>query len=688
MFLRHLLLFFAFVFLLSCVFAVCGNSVVETGEACDDGNTRIHDGCDASCQVETNFKGDVIWDCSTPGEPCSWIPPIGIPKVPFGIEESHWMYASLVGGGRYFMGPDGPYTYFVDNSPGAGCSNSGNVYGSEARPRCDFPSYSTLLPGDVVYVNGGTYGSGSFKHVNGAVGTAAQPIFIRGNPDNKPKITWKWIPDGGTKYVIFENLDMDGTVNGIGYAAFQFGDSKDVEHGGLGGCDHVVLRYSELHHNAATNVRAGTGSEYIVVFGVSIHDNGGSLYRIDDWDAEAVVVGGHVSNFWILDSTMYNNTGSCIQLNPGSFELLETLNHIYIGRNHNYQCRQAGVAMKQSIDIVISQNLLHDMISTNQIPDHKWTSLSKGVGFQYGPKRVWILFNDIYNCELGVNSGSSNAGTGEYIYLIGNKIHDLHAYGAFDPNNAWSYAGATLVGIDDKGFVVGNTIYNTTAGVNYPGSGGLVISNNIIFNLSEPEGKHIFLDTPAAAAASSMSHNLIYQNGLPARIGWGHGTQVKDLSEVPCTGCMNANPLLDSLLKPQPESPAINNGILDNAYQAFWNQYHADYAALGSEEQANINFDFDGNPRDSQPDIGAFEFQGPLVCGGVECNFGEICCNGQCTVPVCTLASGCGLGEVCVSPNSCSAVCEELECSEGAIASACYCGGSLHSSGYCCSNVW
>lgn len=31
---------------------VCGNTVIEEGEECDDGNTRAGDGCDASCRVE------------------------------------------------------------------------------------------------------------------------------------------------------------------------------------------------------------------------------------------------------------------------------------------------------------------------------------------------------------------------------------------------------------------------------------------------------------------------------------------------------------------------------------------------------------------------------------------------------------------------------------------------------------
>lgn len=40
--------------------AVCGNGVVEDGEACDDGNTQPGDGCDASCQIDDNL--------ATPGD--------------------------------------------------------------------------------------------------------------------------------------------------------------------------------------------------------------------------------------------------------------------------------------------------------------------------------------------------------------------------------------------------------------------------------------------------------------------------------------------------------------------------------------------------------------------------------------------------------------------------------------------
>ena len=44
-----------------CIATVCGNSTVEPGEDCDDGNTTSGDGCDATCQ----FEVPMAWTCNT-----------------------------------------------------------------------------------------------------------------------------------------------------------------------------------------------------------------------------------------------------------------------------------------------------------------------------------------------------------------------------------------------------------------------------------------------------------------------------------------------------------------------------------------------------------------------------------------------------------------------------------------------
>ena len=44
--------------------ARCGNSELDDGEGCDDGNTTPGDGCDGLCRLEFGYE------CPTPGEPC------------------------------------------------------------------------------------------------------------------------------------------------------------------------------------------------------------------------------------------------------------------------------------------------------------------------------------------------------------------------------------------------------------------------------------------------------------------------------------------------------------------------------------------------------------------------------------------------------------------------------------------
>jgi cysteine-rich repeat protein len=58
--------------------AVCGNTTVEDGEECDDGNTAPGDGCDASCNLEAscgNGTIDAEEQCddgnTVPGDGCS-----------------------------------------------------------------------------------------------------------------------------------------------------------------------------------------------------------------------------------------------------------------------------------------------------------------------------------------------------------------------------------------------------------------------------------------------------------------------------------------------------------------------------------------------------------------------------------------------------------------------------------------
>src|SRR5215470_2081607 len=54
-----------------CRLPSCGDGVVDTGEQCDDGNTRDGDCCSSACQIEPDTDGDGICD---PGDDCPIFP--------------------------------------------------------------------------------------------------------------------------------------------------------------------------------------------------------------------------------------------------------------------------------------------------------------------------------------------------------------------------------------------------------------------------------------------------------------------------------------------------------------------------------------------------------------------------------------------------------------------------------------
>ena len=45
---------------------ICGNSIIEGDEECDDGNKQAKDGCSSECQLQCG------WKCPSLGTPCVW----------------------------------------------------------------------------------------------------------------------------------------------------------------------------------------------------------------------------------------------------------------------------------------------------------------------------------------------------------------------------------------------------------------------------------------------------------------------------------------------------------------------------------------------------------------------------------------------------------------------------------------
>lgn len=290
-----------------------------------------------------------------------------------------------------------------------------------------------------------------------------------------------------------------------------------------------------------------------------------------------------------------------------------------IGFNRIYKVRQAGVGVKWASDIIISQNTISDVVDTRTVyppPVPGAPSLSpspsKGVGFQYGSQRLWVLYNEIYNCSFGIFAGSTALGGPWYMYVVGNIIHDIRtpASLAFDKDSAWSEAGIMIKGGTYR-YIVNNTLYDVDSGIHGPAFGtDYYMHNNIISNILQADGYHIFMAD--ITTGTRVNDSLFYDEG-GTRIRWRNvvSTSVSDFHEATeqCANCYETDSNVLSamgggkLKLSSPSSPnnAIDKGVLNEVYGTFQTLYGL-----------NIAVDFSGvsRPQGLGWDMGAYESVG------------------------------------------------------------------------------
>jgi hypothetical protein len=523
-----------------------------------------------------------------------WTPPIGIPAPSFGITQvaparpNPWT-AQVPG--YYYVEPTHPSS-----------TDSNNQYGTPARPRKLIPT--TLPAGSVVEVHG-TYAT---RHTSPsditANGTAAAPVWIRGQSStSRPVMTRNWEVSGS--YVILENLefanappDDDGIVL-------------------LAPLNHGVLRFSDVHGNLAggglsvTSFSSAVASD-IVVYANTIHDNG-DVNATFDQDIHGIEVNSDVNHLWVVDNEMARNSGDGIQINAGSIGSAPSLHHVYVGRNVSHHNKQNGFWSKQSVDVIFSQNTAYGHRPGN-------SSSGAGMGFQYAPERIWFLFNNIYDNELGIYVANDNdLGTGQNSYFIGNLITNIRSSGGFQAGSAYQNAAFVLAGSRNR-YLVNNTMYQTDSGICAPGSlGGLFMSNNVISNLTQAQGSHVFIEQPQTANGSDI-RNTLFQGTV--RIKWGANSPVYSLTSFQsshpgeCGGCRNAEPMFAnpaagdfSLL---PTSQAVDTGVADAVYTTFQTLYGISIARdfVGTPRPQGAAWDMGAYERATPPDVTANDGSG------------------------------------------------------------------------------
>ena len=506
-----------------------------------------------------------------------WQPPPGIPEPDFDIRSvsppapDPWHEPVA---GFYWVEPSQP-----------GATDEGNPYGYPLRPRLTIPR---PLPAGGVVILRGVYDQ---RHDSPrglwAEGTAERPVFIRGtSATERPRVTRAWEVSGS--HLFLENLE--------------FADRDGFETGRLlilAPADHVVVRHCELSGNAlAGGLGIGSYGEatasHIVVRGNRIHDNGG----MDGGGREVNGVGvwARARHVWILENELLRNSGRGVLVAAGRWAQ-ETTHHIYLGRNSVHHNRQGGIWVRQSVDVVVSEN---------EVFAHRTPASESAfcMGFEHAPERIWFLFNRVRDCDYGVVGLSDNdLGSGRDSYVVGNVIQGIHRAGPTGDRTAWSSAGIMLAGGLNR-FVVHNTINDVDGGVSLPSPAGQVeIVDNVISGVGEG-GFHVHAEHQGLASRSALRNNLY---GGSARVYWG-GVQTAGLGELSlvspslAAGSLEGDPgFVDGPggdLALAPDSPAVDSGTSPDAYDRF-------QALYGIE----IRRDAAGVPRPLYAgfDIGAFE---------------------------------------------------------------------------------
>ena len=511
----------------------------------------------------------------------SWRPPIGIPAPPFGLTETA-------------PPPPDPWTvptpgcYYVD-ATGRNATDSGNPFGTPGKPRLTIP---TLLPAGAVVELHGTY---DHPHSSPATvvaqGTAAQPVFIRGATGaGRPLVRNIWEIRG--TYVVLENLE--------------FGPADTSRTGGLvirAPTNYLVVRHSELHGNVNGGGLAveswGDGSirtQNVVILKNSVHDNG-NVRATFDQDVHGIHVGDHVDHAWIVDNEMYRNSGDGLQINATA-HLDATTHHIYVGRNVSHHNKQSGFWVKQATDVIFSQNLAYA---------HRPSDSSMGpcFGGQYGPERVWWIYNHAHDCEFGI-AQMSDGDDGQRVihsFFIGNVIHNIHRTTLRnDAEDVWGAAAIMMAGGHDR-YVINNTIYDVDSGISSPSPfGSLEIINNIVVNVTERAGSHVNLGFPSLASHTKLHLNLLFPE---PRVAWGGPPAVRLTEAQLAAASLIAAP-------PQFVDPAADDFHLrSDSPAAGRGEPHAVYAAYRQLYGVDIACDIEGKSR-PRLSLGAYE---PIVAG-------------------------------------------------------------------------
>jgi len=569
------------------------------------------------------FNAIVLMGCSSA---LAYEPPLGIPDPTWGA--LHPIETAAPSWPEGWPSSEVVDHYYLDNThPNA--TNTKNPYGYPDKPRLTTPKKS-FPAGTYIEINGGPYTRLTENRLQMSC-TEDNPCWLRGGSETNKTTIRSRIEITNSSYFIMENLDFDGDYD-PGNPDNNGHLKKDWKNEALkilgDNTHHIAFRNSIIQNREFSSPAAGIN--ILPFHGGKIHDVViyNNIFReLGDWLASKDTDFHGINptlwgrnntteefNIWILNNEFYHLSGNGVQVNAGNFkDSYKYLHHIYIGKNTAYANRQSGFWSKQASHVIISENIAYDHRSHGSQP-------GDGIGYQYGPDNLWIIFNTIYDSNNGIRQSDTGVDNPmRSSYIIGNLIYDIHPEASVDYNPISGFRYGQAVNLwhgNMKRYIVDNTFYNTNGGINVNYAGDDFISGNIISG-RHPQDTHISIAQDTGKVI--LENNLFYDKAKGVRV-YIKPTLYTDTNSASliegdnplCVRClvdddpMFVNPaafdftLLKTTLS---VSPAINAGVADSVsdvYAKFKDLYGIDIRKDKSRTKRTKGF---------ARDIGSYELE-------------------------------------------------------------------------------
>ena len=552
----------------------------------------------------------------------TFVPPIGIPAPPFGIEESHHMYDGATfdfgsGPEPYRDAGNGPYTHYIDCNVGLDYlppSSTPNPFGTAASPRKTIPA--SLPDGSVVELHGTGFDVQAMMIISGT-GSAAKPIFVRGPSATQKPIVRRPI-QVKCDYVIMENIDFDysdyasPSLNGVGAMVRVYEETSPAlrlfHHISVRHClfrdmprdssEGVALATSFAVRNGASAPNDSTSLlENLVVYDIEARNLGEWNNPSGSTDYAGPHFGANTRYVWLLDSHLHHlGSHAAAFTRTNGLTNQAPCRNGYAGRCYMHHCKESVFIFKHARDSILSQSILHTSRDSDSGPGDGVHIVSNDFNADWpASDNIWVLFNEVYDTERGIDHTSPPSmpvGTFGRSYIIGNVVHDVFDAGNLNYTNGSGISSSKLTQVR----IINNTIYRCDQGI-WWGTSGLtepdrcttVIRNNLIANLSEKylqtngvDAHHLNMTPNPITPFSTVDHNLHWEDVGNVRFmivaPFGVTRYFFLLPDMFLATGLGGDSLQTPPLLSNPAdnsyfltgaSPCVNAGVLDDAYSTF-----------------------------------------------------------------------------------------------------------------------